>query len=455
MHFDTCGWQPWPGRTSLSDVADQGVFSTPHAFARPRSATDVHTTTSFIFGLGETKKGKLKANLEKQKALGGSAGTAEAGQPGQVDAGTEAQKPAQADAGKVKVPKGQKGPTRSRMECTSDGSCSCNEGHKCIQTWPPGTPRGAMKKLDLSKGIGALLGDEPQFALGCPVTRDGHDLISRNKFNKLNTECVSGRCMCVLNNDPDNGATTEVIKIPSATGEPKTLLPRFPMPNLDEEFVKQVTKQKKSDGTTVSPEPLFMDAMQWQQQFNGKYKKNMQVIIDYELKQLKKLEKEIDQQYKDWENDKTPDAKPGQKKSAGQLKEEKAQGDLEVRAAETFEEMHNYQNLCSKMEDTAQRFGLANFGEAKDLNCHLDPKERMEAFKAMDRLTELIQARTGLLDEPAKAASLIDAWTAAPLAALADGSRSACHAQAEAYRDVARSQRTREDYSSFLTSISL
>lgn len=449
MHFDTCGWQPWPGRTSLSDVVDQGVFSTPHAFVRSRSANDVHTPTSFIFGFG----GKSK------RMLAGSADTEDtdenpqAGHPGQVDAAKEAGKTGDVDAGKV--PKGQKGPTRSRMECTSDGSCTCNEGHKCIQTWPPGTPRGALKNLDLSKGIGALLGDEPQFALGCPVTRDGHDLISRNRFHKLNTECVSGRCMCVLNNDPDNGATTEVIKIPSATGEPKTLLPRFPMPNLDDVFVKQVTKQKKSDGTTVSPEPLFMDATQWQQQFNGTYKKNMQVIIDYELKQLKKLEKDIDQQYKDWENDKTPDAKPGQKKSAGQLKEEKAQGELEVRAAETFEEMHNYQNLCSKMEDTAQRFGLANFGEAKDLNCHLDPKERMEAFKAMDKLTELIQARTGLLDEPAKAASVIDEWTAAPLAALTDGSRSLCYAHADAYRDVARLQRNRDDYSSFLTSIAL
>merc|ERR1712070_1288644 len=98
---------------------------------------------------------------------------------------------------------------------------------------------------------------------------------------------------------------------------------------------------------------------------------------------------------------------------------------LETKAADTFEQFHNFQLVCGKMESTAQRFGLADYGEAKDLNCHLDPKEKEEAFKAMDKLEDLVKAKLGIGKDAAKAtpppkesAAILDEWTAGPVAAL-------------------------------------
>merc|ERR1719181_2149630 len=129
----------------------------------------------------------------------------------------------------------------------------------------------------------------------------------------------------------------------------------------------------------------------------SKYKGNMQKIMDHMIASMKKLEKEITSTYKAWENDKEPDPKPGQEPTAAQMKKDEEQQKLEEKAADVFEQFHNFQMTCSKMEDTAQRFGLANHGEAKDLNCDLDPKEKDEAYKALDLLTELMQAKLGIL----------------------------------------------------------
>merc|ERR1712107_132998 len=93
---------------------------------------------------------------------------------------------------------------------------------------------------------------------------------------------------------------------------------------------------------------------------------------------------------------------------------------LETKAADVFEQYHSFQTVCSKMEQQAQRMGLADKGEAKDLNCHLDPKEKEEAYKAMDVLTEMIQARHAAenadLPVPAQNCVPIDQWVAGPLA---------------------------------------
>jgi len=87
---------------------------------------------------------------------------------------------------------------------------------------------------------------------------------------------------------------------------------------------------------------------------------------------------------------------------------------------------------------------MADHGEANGLNCHLDPKERKEAFGAMDKLTELIHAKMGKIKDPVKqSASIIDAWTAGPLAALASPrqcSRGPCQKHAAVYRSGMRSK---------------
>lgn len=287
---------------------------------------------------------------------------------------------------------------------------------------PPDLDEAASKP----GGMEELMKAEPLYVLGCPATRSGHDLISNTRYHKLNDECVAGKCQCILNNEEDGYSAQDVIKIPSITGDPKTVLPRFAMPNLDDKFVEQVLKKKakKPDGKTVSPEPLFFDAAMWQQQFHTKYRKNMQQI-DHVLKQMKELEKEIDSAYKNWEKDPSPDAKPGFKPTPKQQKQIEEQAALEEKAAETFEQFHNFQQVCGKMENTAQRFGLADYGEAKDLNCHLDPKEKDEAFKAMDKLEDLVKAKLGIGKDAAKAtpppkesAAFLDEWTAGPVAAL-------------------------------------
>jgi hypothetical protein len=228
----------------------------------------------------------------------------------------------------------------------------------------------------------------------------------------------------VLNKDVDNGASTENVRVPSLSGDIKTLLPRFSMPNLDDKYVEQVAK-KINDGTVVSPEPLMFDAATWKHQFWTKYKANMQKIMDHLFSAMKKLEGEITKAYTAWESDPEPDPKPGDKRSPKQLAHDEKQAKLEVKASDIIEQFKNFQVTCSKMEDTAQRFGLAKHGEADGLNCHLDPKEKEEAFKAMDKLIDLIQAKAGVLPKPGEsdddvkaASAIVDAWTAAPSAAL-------------------------------------
>lgn len=328
------------------------------------------------------------------------------------------------DSKKKRVPPPKEpGEKKPREICDSDETCRCAEGHRCIQTWPVGSPRDD-KKLDWSKGADEVLKQEPGFVLGCPVTRAGHDLIGFDRYNKGNQECVDGRCLCVLRKDIDDGTGTEKRLIPSQTGDAKTLLPRFPMPNLDEKFVEQITSDgEKNKGTVVQPEPLFFDGIGWQIAFKTKYKDNMLKIMDHMNDKMKSLEKDIDAEYKRWEKSTAPDPKKGEPMTSEQKENLKKLGDLDVKAAETFEQAQNLQMVCSKMEDAAQRFGLADFGEAKGLNCHLDPKEKEEMFKAMDKLSELTQARLGKLSEAGKGtkedAMPIDPWTAGPLASLA------------------------------------
>jgi hypothetical protein len=323
------------------------------------------------------------------------------------------------------------------------------------------------------------LAEEPQYILGCPVTREGHDLISRTGYNKLNAECAAGKCVCVLSADPDDGESQEVIKIPSVVGTPKALTPRFFMPNLDDKFVSEVLGGKKDKGYSFSPEPLMMDPKMWHQNF-PKMKANMQKIMDHFNKEMTNVERDVTAAYRAWEKEqdantvlkalkvgdrirakeafetdgKGKEVREILRKDAGTVKKVNADGSvlvdfddiekeqliskssysklekddsrkqiaLETKAADVFEQYHSFQTVCSKMEQNAQRMGLADNGEAKDLNCHLDPKEKEEAYKAMDVLTEMIQKRHEAENAPpppppTQSCAPIDQWVAGPLAA--------------------------------------
>ena len=98
--------------------------------------------------------------------------------------------------------------------------------------------------------------------------------------------------------------------------------------------------------------------------------------MDHLFSAMKKLEGEITRAYTAWESDPEPDPKPGDKRSPKQLAHDEKQAKLEVKASDIIKQFKNFQMTCSKMEDTAQRFGLAKYGEADGLNCHLDPKEK-------------------------------------------------------------------------------
>ena len=148
--------------------------------------------------------------------------------------------------------------------------------------FPPEEKFKKLPQAEKQKLLQELARAKPTFIYGCPVTLAGHDYISNNRFNRLNNECVADKCLCVLNKDVDNGASTENVRVPSLSGDIKTLLPRFSMPDLDDKYVEQVAK-KINDGTVVSPEPLMFDAATWKHQFWTKYKANMQKIMDHLL----------------------------------------------------------------------------------------------------------------------------------------------------------------------------
>jgi len=408
-------------------VGDEICAYSPTSFTTRARAHTEPVQTGFIFDTLK-KAAKKVANTAKKAASKLKKGAQDAFGTSQDED----------DESTTNGKKAKKDGEKPRETCGDDGVCKCAEGHRCVQTWPPGNVR-PKEPLDFSQGVEPVLAEDPQFVLGCPIVREGHDLISRTGYHSLNTECVARKCMCVLSTDPDDGETTQIIKIPSVSGTPKSLIPRFYMPDLDDKFVAQVLGDSKDKGATFSPEPLMMDPKTWMQKF-PQMKKNMAKIMEHFNKEMKKLETDIQTAHKQFEKEQENPPKPlaedaskeeRQARALEEAKKANAEVKLSARAADTFEQFHSFQSVCTKMEQQAQRMGLADYGEAKGLNCHMDPEEKTKAYKAMDFMTELIQARHAAEAKAgiAKASIVMDDQIVAPLAALiqVQSSRTSLH----------------------------
>merc|ERR1712151_833298 len=80
----------------------------------------------------------------------------------------------------------------------------------------------------------------------------------------------------------------------------------------------------------------------------------------------------------------------------------------ELGAVDVLNKFENFQDMCVKLEDTAEELGLANSGEAGNMNCFKDAAE-----------VEAIERATLGLSKQAKETQIaaIDEWTLAAVTA--------------------------------------
>mmetsp|Transcript_14186 Transcript_14186/g.25043 ORF Transcript_14186/g.25043 Transcript_14186/m.25043 type:complete len:419 (-) Transcript_14186:18-1274(-) len=317
----------------------------------------------------------------------------------------------------------------AREHCVKDGAsgnmiCHCAEGHRCIQTNPPGAavPEGEIQDFS----------GNAQWILGCPQTRANEDnqMYAITGYNQDNPDCKGSppKCTCVLNREPTNGEGTEVIRVPTVHGDPHTLHKRFLLLNLTPAYVNSVKNKGGSNSQPTMPEPLILDAKDWKEQFPEKAKM-MQEIMDYLTKEMKVVEEDEAKEVKAEEaaaaeanESPSVDAQPPaseQNMTPQQQDEVDKERAGEMVGTSIIDQFENMQDKCRKMEDTAIELGMTKGkGEYEEggvhMNCHLDYKEKKAVEKAIEGLMKTVE------ETPTGAMVPIDVWTVGPIAALAN-----------------------------------
>jgi len=264
--------------------------------------------------------------------------------------------------------------------------CYCAEGHKCVQSWPQG-----------KEANGA---DYQEYIEGCPAKPQGLDWIARDHFNSKNPLCEKEKCICVLENEP-NADAPEFIQVPSLKGDWRTMKRRYEMPKaLTERFVNAVRGGEEEDERPPK-EPNWLTAEDFKKEY-PEVKANMNKIMRAMHRKVIAIESMLEEPEPPG-TEALRDPTLGPQPPASALPEEMpaqsaADDQGERTATLVMTEFRKFQEVCKRLQSSAQALGLANDGEG-GLNCFDDYKERLRMEDTLDAIKALKMSGT-----PGKAA---------------------------------------------------
>jgi len=272
---------------------------------------------------------------------------------------------------------------KPRVVCPAGkDSCYCAEGHKCVQSWPQGPQAQGADYVD--------------YIDGCPAGEQGMAWISRGHYNKNNPLCADDKCVCVLENEP-NADAPEFVMAPPIKGNWSTLKNRYEMPKcLTDKFVNAVRsgEEYKVGG---AKEPVWLTGEDWVKQYPD-VKANMNRVMRTVHRKVMAIESMMEEP-KAPEDDVKLDPSLGPEAPKAPIPKmspaQTAEAEAGERAAKLLmTEFRMFQQMCKRLQASAQALGEANDGEG-GLNCFDDYKEKTrleDAEKAIQLMSQTASA---------------------------------------------------------------
>lgn len=272
---------------------------------------------------------------------------------------------------------------KPRVNCPpGKDMCYCAEGHKCVQSFPGGP-----------NSMGA---DYVDYIDGCPAVAEGDSWISPFQYNNKNPLCAMDKCQCVLREEP-NGDLPQFVKIPSNTGSWRLLKNRYEMPKaLTEKFVDAVRGNEEENEAGGAKEPVWLTGPDWKEEY-PEVKANMNRVMRTLHKKVIAIESMFEEPKTAEDEGKenpTLGPQPPIVPAPAKPHEISAQDDQGERSAKLLmTEFRVFQQMCRRIQASAQALGMADDGEG-GLNCYDDYKERMRMEDTEKALMQLGQYAT-------------------------------------------------------------